>query len=365
MLRHETPELRALLELTGIKGLGPGRIRTLISTFGSAGAVRKAGVQRLLSVPGVDREIARRMKETPVGEFADRQIHLMEKFDVGMMPFWDSRYPGSLKKIYDPPVLLFYRGKKEILGEKCFAVVGTRTPSTYGRNATEKLTRALVLQGFHIASGLASGVDTVAHQTALKNGGKTVAVLGSGLDWIYPAANRRLAKEIPVSGLLLSEYPMGTHPDPANFPRRNRIVSGLSVGVLVTEAGTGSGALITAYQALDQNREVFAVPGSIFSELSSGVHKLIQEGAKLVGSIGDILSEIDSGFDASAARRDPPAALAGLEQEIYELLSEDPMHIDAIVHKGNHTAAESLATLLALEIKGCVRQLAGKMFIRI
>ena len=362
---HDTKEIKALLGLVGIKGLGPSRIRTLINVFGRASAVKTVSLQRLQSVPGIDHEIARRIKEAPMDEFIHRQYELMDRFRVTMIPFWDHAYPGLLKKIYDPPVMLFCRGDKRVLKNDMFAVVGTRKPTAYGRNITEKLTSELMSRGFQIVSGLASGVDTIAHQTVLRHRGITVGVLGSGLDWIYPAANRRLALDILHNGALLSEYPMGTHPDPANFPRRNRIVSGLSRGVLVTEAGLGSGALITAYLALDQNREVFAVPGPVFSDLSSGVHKLIQEGAKLVHTVDDILTEIDASFVL------PPTAMADLpelsegEKGVYEILTGEPMHIDAIVQKGQRTAAESLATLLALEIKGLVRQMAGKMFVRI
>ncbi len=364
MNQTDSNEIKALLGLISIKGLGPGRIRTLINIFGSATAVWDASLQRLQSAPYIDREIAGRIKTASVNEFIQNQSALMNRHRVKVIPYWDRSYPEQLKKIYDPPVLLFLRGDPDVLHTDLFAVVGTRTPSVYGKNITEKLTRDLVRQGFNIVSGLANGVDTITHQTVLHESGKTVAVLGSGLDWIYPAANRRLAAEITKSGVLVSEYPMGTHPDPANFPRRNRIVSGLSKGVLVTEAGIGSGALITAYQALEQNREVFAIPGSIFSNLSGGVHTLIQEGAKLVQSIDDIMGELDTTYTGTATDPLERVELRDSEKEIYTVLTNEPMHIDAIVQKSHRTASESLATLLALEIKGLVRQMSGKMFIR-
>jgi len=364
MNRTDSNEIKALLGLISIKGLGSGRIRTLINIFGSASAVWDASLQRLQSAPYIDREIASRIKKASVDKFIQNQSALIDQHGVKLIPFWDGSYPQQLKKIYDPPVLLFFRGDPDVLHTNLLAIVGTRTPSLYGKNITEKLTRELVRQGFNIVSGLANGVDTITHQTVLREAGKTVAVMGSGLDWIYPAANRRLAAEIAGSGVLLSEYPMGTHPDPANFPRRNRIVSGLSKGVLVTEAGIGSGALITAYQALEQNREVFAVPGSIFSSLSCGVHTLIQEGAKLVQSIDDIMGELDTNYTGTAADPVEKLELGDKEKEIYTLLTNDPMHIDTIVQKSHRTASESLATLLALEIKGLVRQMSGKMFIR-
>ena len=360
----DTKERRALLGLIGVRGLGPGRIRTLIATFGSAAAVTGASLRRLISVPQIDEELAGRMTSGSMEEFVQKQYDLMAAHKVEMIPFWDNAYPQILKKIYDPPVLLFCSGNKQVLNEKMFAVVGTRTPTPYGKHVTDTFSRELIRTGLHIVSGLASGVDTAAHRAALRHGGKTVAVLGSGLDWIYPAANRGLAREITHNGALLSEYPMGTHPDPANFPRRNRIVSGLSQGVLVTEAGLNSGALITAYQALEQNREVFAIPGSVFSDLSSGVHQLIQEGAKLVHTFDDIISEIGPSIAKYSEQISALPDLSEKERTLYDLLTAEPMHIDAFVHKGDRTAAESLATLLSLELKGLVRQMAGKMFLR-
>jgi DNA processing protein len=224
----------------------------------------------------------------------------------------------------------------------------------------------LVQYGIAIVSGLARGIDTVAHQTALKSGGKTYAVLGCGLDYIYPPENKKLFEEIETEGMILSEYFVGTGPDAVNFPRRNRIISGVSLGTLVVEAGEKSGALITANYAVEQNREVFAIPGNINNPKSAGTNRLIQQGAKLVQSVQDILDEISPGLiGAEPVERKIPENLAPMERVVLEELSEDPKHIDHLVLKLKESPARILASLLNLELSGFVRQLSGKMFIRI
>jgi DNA processing protein len=264
--------------------------------------------------------------------------------------------------------LLFARGEFHALDDTAIAIVGTRAHE-YGKLVAERLTAALVSRRMTIVSGLARGIDTISHQTALKSGGRTVAVLGSGLDMVYPPENRRLAQEIAQHGVVVSEYFFGAKPDAPNFPRRNRIISGLAFGTLVIEAGETSGALITASAALEQNREVFAVPGSILSPKSLGPNRLIQEGAKLVTSVEDILAELPSQLDmfskTTPAAESPATSFNENEQKVLALLSHEPLHIDLLARQASMPASQLLAILLDLEFKYAVKQLPGKFFIKI
>ena len=288
----ETFTLEALLGLYSISGIGPTRMRKLISAFQSPQDVLQAPPEQLIQVEGIDRKTAQKIRAGADDSFVQEQIKLLEKHETKLITYWDAQYPTRLKKIYDPPVFLFYKGNPQYLNLPAIAVVGTRNPSGYGRMISEKFSRELAQRGLSIVSGLARGVDTIAHKTALKVNAKTIAVLGNGLDFIYPPENRQLYADIFENGLIISEYAMATKPDAVNFPKRNRIISGLSLGVLITEAGDKSGALLTALYANDQNREVFAVPGSIVSEKSAGTNKLIRNGAKLTRNVVDILEEL-------------------------------------------------------------------------
>ncbi|MFQ5631434.1 MAG: DNA-processing protein DprA, partial [bacterium] len=248
------------------------------------------------------------------------------------------------------------------------AIVGTRSPSTYGKQVAEKLTTGLAQEGFVTVSGFARGIDTVVHSETVKRGGQTIAVLGCGLDVIYPPENKTLAEKIIDKGAMISEFPFGTKPDAMNFPRRNRIISGLALGTIVVEARNKSGALITANLALDQNREVFAIPGSIYSPLSSGPHQLIKEGAKLVSTIEDIFEEIPIQgelFQRHEYKIVDKEKLGQQNINILECLSNDPVHIDQLASKTNLATSELLALLLQLEFSGYVKQLPGKMFVRL
>jgi DNA processing protein len=358
-------DLIDLLRLYSIKGIGATRIRNLISAFGSAKDVLQAPVQRLIRIQGIEKHIAQRIKENVDEKYVTHQLEYLEKNNIKVLTCWDDRYPPRLKKIYDAPVILFYIGDISVLKSDAVAVVGTRNPSQYGKMVTEKFCRDLVNYNITIVSGLARGVDTVAHRTVVKNGGKTVAVLGCGLDQVYPPENLNLAKQITENGALISEYRIGTIPDPGNFPRRNRIISGLSLGILVSEAGKKSGALITAYQALDQNREVFAIPGPISSGKSHGTNLLIKQGAKLVQETEDVLQEIESQL-GNIATHEPQVTtmLEGFEKTVFGMLSSDPMHIDILARQCERTTSEVLSVLLTLEIMGVVKQLSGKMFVK-
>lgn len=359
--------LEALLGLYSIPSIGPVRMRNLISALGSPEEALLAGVRRLSKVEGIDHKTAEKIKAGPDTVFVQQQLEQMDALQVGVLTYWDDAFPERLKRIYDPPAFLFYKGQTEILNDKMFAVVGSRMPSSYGRMITEQLTAELVANGFTIISGFARGIDTQAHKAALKNNGATVAVLGNGLDTIYPSENKKLFEQITERGLFLTEYPMGTKPDAGNFPKRNRIISGMSSGVLVTEAGQKSGALLTAGYALDQNREVFAVPGAVFSGKSTGSNNLIKNGAKLVQNIDDILIELEGQYPSvSSVKKDQPdtSKLDGIYKKVFEILNSDPLHIDQIALKAELSPSEVLSALLTLELGGYIRQMAGKMFIR-
>ncbi len=364
-----TFSLNALLGLYSIPSIGPARMRKLISVFGTPQDVLQAGVRQLTEVEGIDIKTAAKIKKGADDGFVKRQRQFMDKLQIGVLTYWDDAYPQQLKSIYDPPVFLFYKGNLDCLSAPAFAVVGTRKPSSYGKMVSERLSEALARRGFALISGFARGVDTIAHKTALKNGAATIAVLGNGIDYIYPAENRQLFRQMTegAHGLILSEYPMGTTPDAGNFPKRNRIISGISIGVLVTEAGEKSGALLTAMYAADQNREVFAVPGAITSPLSAGTHNLIKSGAKLVHTVEDILEELgyDDGAAARAETKEAPPDLHGQLETVFNILTHQPLHVDQIALRTGLSVSETLSALLTLELMGLIRQMAGKMFIRL
>jgi len=285
----------------------------------------------------------------------------LEKKQITFSLLKDSDYPALLKEIAFPPRGIYYQGNlfPQMIP---LAVVGTRKVSDYGKIVTEKIVQELIPYNILIVSGLAQGVDTIAHYTAVKNGGKTIAVLGAGLNHIYPASNRKLAQKIIHQGALVSEYPLGTTPYPAYFPWRNRIISGLSRGTLVIEAPKKSGALITANFALEQNREVFAVPGSIFNPNSEGTNKLIQEGAKLVSLVQDILEE----FNITLKPPSSSSLLLEEESKIYNCFSPGiPLTIDKIAEKLKLSPADILAKLSILELKGLIKSIAGGRYLRI
>ncbi|RMH77093.1 MAG: DNA-protecting protein DprA [Calditrichaeota bacterium] len=360
------PSLRDILLLLTIPQIGPGRVRRLLSIFPSVEELLHTPLRRLTRIDGIDEKLARQIKTGGDPTVVEEQLRRMETEQVHCLTIWDDRYPPLLKKINDPPVVLFYRGELPSPWPPCVGVVGTRMPSQYGRSVTEKLVAELSRQGIAVVSGLARGVDTLAHSVTIRHGGLTYAVLGCGVDYVYPPENRKLYQQIAQQGAVLSEFFLGTQPDAVNFPRRNRIISGMSAGVLVVEAGTKSGALITAAYALEQNREVFAVPGSIFNDKSRGTNRLIQQGAKLVTRVEDILEEIGGILQSSAPAEKPlPPNLSQEELKLLNHLSGEPKHIDRLVAELNESPAVLLARLLTLELMGLVKQLSGKMFIRL
>jgi DNA processing protein len=296
---------------------------------------------------------------------------------IAVLPFNEPRYPPLLREIFDPPLVLYARGDFALLQHPAVAIVGSRRPTAYGKAVAQRLAVDLAARGLGIISGLARGIDSAAHQGALDAGGKTIAVLGAGMDVVYPAENKKLFAAIAERGLLLSEFPLGAFPAPQNFPIRNRIISGLSAGVVVVEAAQYSGSLITARLAMEQNREVFGVPGSLMNKNSWGPHVLIKQGAKLLQDWQDVVEELPPEVRrrliplADATREGQGASLfseslSETERAIYGLLKADePFHIDGILEAlPRCSSSEVLATLLELEFKNLVRQLPGKNFVR-
>lgn len=294
----------------------------------------------------------------------EKEFEKIQKENIEILTIKDNDYPELLKEIYTPPPILYVKGnlKKDDIA---IGVVGTRRMTLYGKEVTIDITTELARNGITIVSGLARGIDSVSHKTALENGARTIAVLGSSLDEnsIYPPENKNLAKHIIENGAIISEYPIGMPALPQNFPQRNRIISGISLGVLVVEAKEKSGALITAREALDQNREVFAVPGPITSQFSVGPNNLIKSGAKIVTSAIDILEELNLEQINHCLKNKKIISDVPEENKILELLSKEPMHIDKIVENSNMNASQISSILIMLEMKGMVRNLGGMNYV--
>ena len=367
-----------LLVLSQIPLIGGARIKILVSHFGTPAAVLNASMRDLIAVDGINRKIAqtifhfkRSNKFEIASMYANKQLSRLNRINARILTYWDEDYPDLLRKIYDPPPYIFIKGELSNEDNKGIAIVGTRSPTQYGMLMTEKFTRELVREGITIISGLARGIDTIAHNTALRAGGRTLAVIGSGLDIYYPPENRQLYQKISEKGAVISEYEMGTKPDAANFPRRNRIISGISLGVFIIETDINGGAMITANIALDQNREVFALPGNITTKQSHGCNILIKNGrAKLVETVDDILEELVIGNDRSAKGKISKNSINTqnlnlFEKTIFDAIGTEPIHIDTISERVNMPASDVLVHLLGLEFKNCVKQLPGKVFLRI
>lgn len=361
-------------------GVGPRAAAKLLERFGSAegvfGALRSE-LERLRLRPEAVESIALRDRHAEAARELER-VREIEGADVLVLD--DGNYPALLREIPDPPITLYVRGAWESCVEApCVALVGSRRCSTYGQNVALALARDLAARGVTIISGLARGIDAAAHRGALETGGRTVGVLGTGLDEVYPRDHKRLAQEIvEQGGALVSQFPLGTPPVPENFPYRNRIISGLSLGVVVIEASEKSGSLITARLAMEQNREVYAVPGNITSRNSFGTNYLIKgAGAKLVQTWQDVAAEFPPDIAArilppalkrgeSASQNAPaPADLSSAESAVFKLLSTDePLHIDALAGTCQMSIAELTGVLLGLEMRDLIRQLPGKCFVR-
>ncbi|MBN1179575.1 MAG: DNA-processing protein DprA [Anaerolineae bacterium] len=343
------------------QGIGPVRLRALIEACGDIQQAWEAPVH-VLSAAGLDRRSLESLLATRASVDLEREVERLAAAGVQAMTWEDSAYPSLLSEVHSPPPLLYVRGRLEAEDAWAVAVVGTRRISAYGRETTRRLAGDLARSGITIVSGLARGVDGVAHRAALDAGGRTIAVLGCGVDQVYPPEHRELARHIMGNGALVSEYPLGTLPEARNFPPRNRIISGLSMGVLITEAGRRSGALITADYAAEQGRDVFAVPGPIFAAGSAGTNRLIQDGAHVVLETADILTELNLTMvsEQSQAREVLPAT--AVEAALLSHLSSTPTHVDALGRAVGLPIAEVTSTLALMELKGMVRRVEGMTY---
>lgn len=343
-----------------IEGVGSIRLRRLRERFGSLAEAWRAPASELGQVHGIGAEIAQAIVAQRPEVDPDHELDRLSQAGVLLVCHWEDGYPAPLREIADPPAVLFVRGRLPAF-ERAVAIVGTRASTVYGNRIARAIARDLAEAGIVVVSGLARGIDTVAHQGALE-AGRTVAVLGSSLDKVYPLQNVRLADQIVDSGAVISEYPLGTEPAPGQFPARNRIVSGLCQAVVVVEAKERSGALITADMALDQNREVMAVPGPADSRHSRGPHRLIQQGARLVVSAADILEEL--GWSQAPVKPAAAPALAADEGRVYEAIEGEPTTLEHIAQKSGLSPQVINSILLVLELRALVTQLPGRLYVR-
>lgn len=363
-----------LLALSFCPGLGGTLINRLVRACGAPNLVLNAEIGQLLEVEGISRKAATtildRTRQQAARKRAAEELAAVMNGGYTLLSAADTRFPAGLAHVADAPALLYCRGNIDILSSPTVAIVGSRAATTYGKRISYELARELARHGISVASGMAMGIDGEAHAGALAGGGATVGVLGCGIDVTYPPQHADLFEEVGMKGMLLSEYPLGTAPEGFRFPERNRIISGMSLGTVVIEASLKSGSLITAGLALEQGREVFAVPGRIDSPRSRGTHRLIQEGAKLVTCVDDILEELDlAGRLENASSRSLPGEMrADLTKEERQLLSSlevYPVTIDELVNESGQDAAAVFQLLLALELKGLVRQLPGQLYERV
>jgi DNA processing protein len=385
-----TQEQRDWLALALVPGIGSTHFVRLLARFRTPAEVLRAGERALAEVvrPNLARQITQYAEVVDVTD----QERRLEASAASLVTLDDTLYPWRLGEIYDPPLALFVRGTLLPEDEFAVAIVGTRRPTPYGLRMAEKLGRELAARGITVDSGLASGVDSAAHRGALEAGGRTIAVLGNGVDVVYPRENRELTEQIIAQGCVLSQFPMGWEPNKGHFPRRNRVISGMTLGTVVVQAPRDSGALITAHAAAEQGREVFAVPGEATVRASEGPHALIREGAKLVESADDILVELNlpahqrqplalagaahpaaissrtaASAPAPSAPPRPSAPLAPVsdtEREVLSVLTAEGSFVDEIASACRMSIAEALSTLTFLELKGLVRQFSGKRFAR-
>ena len=359
-------EISYWVALSLVPGVGSVLFKRLLDQFKTPDAVFRATLRDLLRVEGIGKRVAEEILKGPAEKKTERELRLLKEAGGTLLTIADERYPLRLREIYDPPPLLYLRGELREEDNFALSIVGSRKTSPYGRWITEKMSQEIVRHGITIVSGMARGIDSVAHGGAISGGGRTLAVLGCGIDVIYPPENRTLFGQIIDHGAVLSEFPMGSRPEGIHFPRRNRIISGLSIGVVVVQASAKSGSLITAEYALEQGREVFAIPGNVGADGSRGTNRLIKEGAKLVESSEDILEEILPRWkrmgENSINVQCPGEGLLDEEKIICQLLSESPLHIDVIIRESRLDPGKVSGLLLDMELKGLITQWPGKCF---
>ena len=370
---QKTP-VREFVALHLIENLGAQRIRLLLQGVDHPQLIFRLKRHELESIRGIGPATSKEIVSFNEWQKVDEVIEKTHRIGAEIMTYWDEDYPELLREIYDPPILLWIKGNRKALGRAGIAIVGTRKAGKYGRRMAKKFATELSRKGLSIVSGLAYGIDGVAHRATVQAGGTTVAVLGSGIDWIYPSDHKGLASKIvETGGAVISEFPLGTAPEMGNFPVRNRIVSGMTLGTLVAESGIDGGSMITAKSALDQNREVFVIPHPIGHPNSVGCNSLIKRGmGKLVQNIDDILNEIGVHLDQSSKENPDHNTIAEsrwkskdldkLSKQICGILENESQHIDKLAEKLEMDSHQLLSKLLELEMNGCVKQTAGKNF---
>jgi DNA processing protein len=358
-------DLRDLLALHLLPGLGPVRTAALIERFGSAGAVLRAGAAQLRQVTHIGEKLSEDLPRAMATVDVDAELALVAKHGVHLRALGTADYPAALSHISDPPHLLYVRGTLLPADAKAVALVGSRRFTGYGRRVAERLATDLARAGYTIVSGLARGIDGIAHRAALKAGGRTLAVLAGGLSRIYPPEHAELADQVVAAGALLSEAPMAQDPLAGMFPARNRIISGVSRGVVIIEAAEKSGALITARHAAEQGRTAFAVPGPIDADSSRGTNELIREGAVLVRGAEDVIEELDGvRAPVAPAPAPPPPELDEVQRRLWEFLADGPRHLDEMAQRLALSVPQLSGALMAMEMKKVVRRLPGNRYER-
>ena len=357
-MKTENKDLKYWVGFSLISGIGPVKFNQLENYFGSLENAWQAASADLKQA-GLDKGAIQAINNWRPKISLEAEMEKLERYGVKVLTWRDPDYPARLEEIYDYPPVLYIRGSLVLEDEWCLAVVGTRKATVYGRQVAEEIVTDLARSKITIVSGLARGIDSIAHRAALEAGGRSIAIFACGLDIVYPSENANLARQIMQQGALISEYPLGVSPRADNFPRRNRIMSGLSLGVLIVEADETSGAMITAHMALEQNREVFAIPGSILSPASRGTNHLIQEGAKLVRNYVDVLEELNLAIMAQQLEMKELLPADETESLLLKQLSHEPTHIDELCRNSGLEAALVSSTLTMMELKGMVKHVGG------
>jgi DNA processing protein len=351
--------------LSSVPGVGRATFRKLVKRFGAPELVLAASAEELQQIDGLPRKVVDAIISFTGFEQAEQELARAEKAGVAIVLMDDAGYPKNLREIPDPPLYLYMLGAMKSEDEHAVAIVGTRKPTYYGRSVTRRLSGDLAAAGITIISGMARGIDTEAHRGALAAHGRSIAVLGCGIDTAYPLENKALMQQLGKSGAVVTEYPFGTKPEPGYFPARNRIISGLSRATVIIEATDDSGSLITAKYTLEQKRKLFAVPGNILSPMSRGANSLIKQGAILVEQAGDILAEFDLAHSGVSAHDRPPLPLlTGDENTVLLRLTNEPKHIDLLMSESSLAPGALSGVLVNLELKGLAKQLPGKYFVR-
>ncbi|OEG00389.1 DNA protecting protein DprA [Vulcanibacillus modesticaldus] len=360
-----------LVYLHTIKGVGWNTLSRIVSSFNTLAEIFSVQPLELSMLSGIEYSVAEMIINNLQVDKINRFKNLLfvwGKNNIKIVTYFDSDYPAILKEIANPPWVLFAFGDLNFLHQHSIAIVGTRSPTNYGKIVSEQLAKELVDYDFVVTSGLARGIDRLAHEGTLAKQGKTIAVMGNGIDVVYPKENQKIYDSIRETGLVISEYPPGTRPHPGYFPRRNRIISGLSLGTIIVEASSKSGSLITAQFALEQSREVFAVPGPITSQKSLGTNSLIKQGAKLIQSIEDVIEEFTyihkEKFQKNEEKLETLNSLNNSEQMVYLIVQSTPIHIDEIYDQVSMDLSNLYESLLSLQLKGVIKQLSGGLYVR-